>query len=152
VRSVETQERSHRFLGTDFSYEEIGDRDLDDFSYRLIDDQESIDGRMTYKIEARPIDVSRSQYAYIYLWVAKEVPAIVYAQMYGANGVVARTLHSTDLHRVDGVWGARRTEASTPAGETHTVLTIHEVKLNMPLDESAFSPQSLAATVGALHK
>jgi Outer membrane lipoprotein-sorting protein len=152
VRSVETQERSNRFLGTDFSYEEITDRDLDDFSYRLIDDGEAIDGRKTYKIEARPVDVSRSQYAYIYIWVAKEMPAIVYAQMYSTTGVVVRILHSTDLRRVDGVWGARRTEVSTPADETRTILTIQEVKLNIPLDEAAFSPQSLAASVAASHR
>lgn len=152
VRSVVAQERSSRFLGTDFSYEEIGESALDDFSYRIIADGNLIDGRRTYKIEARPIDSSRSQYTYLYLWVAQDVPVIVFEQMYGAEGNLVRTLHATDLRRVDGFWGARRTEVATPADGTHSVLTIHEVKFNLPLDETIFTRQALATAGSAARK
>ena len=145
VRSVAAQERSSRFLGTDFSYEEIDERALDDFSYRLIGDQESIDGRKTYKIEARPVSAGRSQYGYIYYWIAQDAPVIVYAQMFDSSGALVRTLHATGLRRANGVWGARQTEMSTPAEGTRTVLSIEKVEFNLPLDASAFTPQALAA-------
>src|SRR5580692_5808537 len=35
VRSVAAQERTARFIGTDFTFEDIGERVLDDFSYKL---------------------------------------------------------------------------------------------------------------------
>jgi len=152
VRSVVAQERSSRFLGTDFSFEEIGERVLDDFSYRLISDQEQIDGRKAYKIEARPSNADRSQYQYLYLWVAQDAPVIVYAQMYNSNGVAVRTLHATGLRRAGEVWGARHTEVCTPADGTRTVLTIQEVKFNLPLDASLFTPQALAAAAASIPK
>ena len=152
VRSVVAQERSSRFLGTDFSYEEIGGRALADFSYRLLPDEETMDGHKTYKIEARPVDPGRSQYQYLYLWVAQDAPVVVYEQMYGAAGVVTRTLHATELRRVDGFWGARRTQVATPADGTFTVLTIKEAKFNLPLDEALFTPEALATPDAAAHK
>ena len=73
VRSVVPQERSARFIGTDFTFEDIGERVLGDFTYRLIGDTETLDGHKTYKIEATPVDAGRSQYKFIYFWVAQDV-------------------------------------------------------------------------------
>jgi hypothetical protein len=81
VRPVSPQERSARFIGTDFSFEEIGDHVLDDFNYSIVSPSEKIDGHDCYKIEAVPVDASRSQYKFIYYWVGKDVPVILYAEM-----------------------------------------------------------------------
>ena len=48
------QERSARFIGSDFTYEDIAERVLDDFTYRLLGADETIDGHKTYKVEATP--------------------------------------------------------------------------------------------------
>ena len=148
VRSVVPQERSSRFIGTDFTYEDIGERALDDFNYRLIGDAETVDGHKTYKIEATPVDSSRSQYKYVYLWVAQDVPVILFAEMYDAQGKKVRVLHGTDLKRENGIWGARHTEMRTPADGTRTVLTIDSVKFNTKPDEKLFTPQGLSGALG----
>jgi hypothetical protein len=145
VRSVATQERSTRFLGTDFTFEDIGERILDDFTYKLLGDTESMEGHKTYKIEATPVDPSRSQYKFIYYWVAQDVPVILYAEMYDAQGQKIRVLHATQLKRENGIWGARNTEMSSILDGTHTVLRIDEVKFNTSPDEKLFTPQGLAA-------
>jgi hypothetical protein len=147
VRSLGTQDLAGRFLGSDFTFEDFADRNPADFNYHLIGDGEKIDGLETYKIESRPIDRGSSAYSYVYLWVAKNVPVIVYAQMYTAPGILTRVLHATDLRREDGVWGMRRTEVSTRVEHTRTVLTVQKVKLNPSLDDAAFSLQSLGSAV-----
>ena len=144
VRSVVAQERSARFIGTDFTFEDIGERVLDDFNYRLIGDSEVMEGHKTYKVEATPVDASRSQYKYIYDWVAQDVPVILYAEMYDAQGRKVRVLHASDLKKVGGIWGARHTEMRTLLDGTRTVLTIDEVKFNTKPDEKLFTPQGLA--------
>src|ERR1019366_717485 len=106
VRSVVPQERSARFIGTDFTFEDIGERVLDDFSYRLIGDAEAMDGHKTYKVEATPVDASNSQYKFIYYWVAQDVPVILFAEMYDAQGRKVRVLPATQLKREGGIWGA----------------------------------------------
>jgi hypothetical protein len=149
VRSVVPQERSARFIGTDFTFEDIGERVLDDFTYRLIGDAETMEGHKTYKVEAAPADPSNSQYKYIYYWVAQDVPVILFAEMYDAQGRKVRVLHATDLKREGGVWGARHTEMRTVQDGTRTVLTIDRVKFNTKLDEKLFTPQGLAGALGS---
>jgi hypothetical protein len=144
VRSVVPQERSARFIGTDFTYEDIGERVLSEFTYRTIGDGELIDGHKTYKVEATPVDASRSQYKVVYFWVAKDVPVILFAEMYDAQGQKVRVMHATDIKREGGVWGARHTEMRTVADGTRTVLTIDSVKFDTKPDEKWFTPQGLA--------
>jgi hypothetical protein len=148
VRSVVQQERSARFIGTDFTFEDIRERDLNDFSYRLINDAESIDGHKTYKVEATPAEQGRSQYKYIFFWVAQDVPVILFAEFYDAQGDKVRVLHATQLKRENGIWGARHTEMRTVADGTRTVLTINGVKFNTKPDEKLFTPQGMASVLG----
>ncbi len=143
VRSVAAQERSGRFIGSDFTYEDIAERVLDDFTYRLLGSDEIIDGHKTYKVEATPVDPGRSQYKFIYYWVAQDVPVILFAEMYDANGQKIRTLHASQLKRESGIWGARHTEMNTAQDGTRTVLTIDGVKFNTGLDEKLFTPEGL---------
>lgn len=143
VRPVAPQERAARFIGTDFTFEDIGERVLDDFTYKLLGEAETIEGHKTWKVEARPADPSRSQYKYIYYWVAQDVPVILHAEMYDAQGREVRVLHASQIKRVSGITGARRTEMSSVLTGTKTVLTIDEVKLNLTMDEKIFTPELL---------
>ena len=143
VRSVAPRERSERFIGSDFTYEDVAEHILDDFSYRLLGDVDVIDNRKTYKVEATPVDSERSQYRFVYYWVAHDVPVIVHAEMYDAQGREVRVLHASELKQVSGIWGARRTVMSTVADATRTVLTIDEVKFNTGLSEKLFVPEAL---------
>lgn len=152
VRTVVPQERSARFIGTDFSFEDIGERVLDDFTYRIISDTETIDSHKSQKIIATPVDSSRSQYKYIYYWIAQDVPVILYAEFYDAQGQKIRTLHATGLKRENGIWGARHTEMRTIPDGTRTVLTIDEVKFNTKPDEGLFTPEGLPKASAALAK
>jgi outer membrane lipoprotein-sorting protein len=145
VRSVAPQQRTARFLGTDFSFEDIQPHALEDFSYRLLGSGDVIDGRRTYRIEATPVLAANSQYRSIDYWVDQDSPVILRADMYDQQGTKLRTEHASEVRRVSGIWGARRTEMQTPGEGTRTVLLIHEVKVNTGLDERQFTPEALEA-------
>jgi hypothetical protein len=143
VREVAPQERSARFIGTDFTYEDISDHVLDDFSYKLIGDTETMENHKTFKIEATPVAPERSQYKYIYYWVAQDVPVILHEEMYDAEGKLVRTMHASDLKHESGIWGARHVAMASAEDGTRTVLTIDEAKFNTGLDEKRFTPEAL---------
>ena len=109
---------------------------------------EIVDGHKTYKVEATPVDASHSQYKYVYSWVAQDVPVVLFAEMYDAQGRKVRVLHATDLKREGGIWGARHTEMRTVQDGTRTVLTIDSVKFNTKPDEKMFTPQGLSGALG----
>ena len=143
VRRIAAQERRQRFLGTDFTNEDMAERILDDFSYRLIGEGEVIDGRETWKIEARPVAADRSQYAWLYLWVPKDIPYATLIEMYDRQGQRLRILKASQLEKIAGIWVARNMEMASPVENTRTVLFIEEIRFNTGLKEDLFTQQSL---------
>ncbi|MGB6199465.1 MAG: outer membrane lipoprotein-sorting protein [Candidatus Acidiferrales bacterium] len=149
VRSVATRERSERFVGSDLTYEDIAEDPLDDFTYRLLSDNELIDGRKTYKIEATPVAPDRSQYKFIYYWVLQDVPCIIHAEMYDMDGHEVRTLHGSQLKKESGISGFRHIEVASVADGTHTVFTIDEAHFNTGLSPDLFTPDALGKPLPA---
>jgi hypothetical protein len=143
---VSPRERSERFAGSDFTYEDIAEHALDDFTYQLLPDEDNIENHKTYKILATPAGADRSQYKFVYYWVAQDVPCILHAQMYDADGREVREMHATGLKRESGIWGARKTEMRSLIDATKSVLTIDEVHLNTGLDAARFAPDALEKT------
>ena len=147
VRRIAAQERRQRFLGTDFTNEDMGERVLDDFQYKLLQEREMIDGRPAYKIEARPITQDRSQYAYLYLWVPHDIPYATIVEMYDRQGQLLRVLRASQLEQLSGIWIARRLEMRSPVENTRTVLQVEEVRFNTGLKADLFTQQALERDV-----
>ncbi len=143
VRRIAAQERRQRFIGTDFTNEDMAERVLDDYSYKLLAEGEVVDGHKTYKIEARPVLPEKSQYAYLYIWVPVDVPYSVLVEMYDKNGQRLRVLKASDLVKVSNIWVAKRIEMSSPVEGTKTVLMVDEIKFNNGLKEDVFTQQAL---------
>lgn len=143
VRRIAAQERRQRFIGTDFTNEDMAERVLDDYTYKLIGEGEVVDGRKTWKIEGKPVSADKSQYAYVYLWVPVDVPYVVLAEMYDAKGQRQRVLKASSLEKISGIWIARRVEMSTPNEGTKTVLFLEDIRFNTGLKEDQFTQQAL---------
>lgn len=143
VRRIAAQERRQRFIGTDFTNEDMAERVIDDYTYKLLGEGEVIDGRKTYKIEARTVSPDKSQYAYVYIWVPVDVPYSVLVEMYDKNGQRLRILKASDLVKISNIWVAKRIEMSSPAEGTKTVLLVDEIKFNTGLKDDMFTQQAL---------
>ena len=143
IRRIAPQERSRRFLGTDFTHEDMAERVLDDFQYRMLSEDDVIEGRKTFKIESGPVAPDRSQYKSIYLWVAQDIPYVVHAEMFDQRNQKVRVLDASRLEKISGIWVARRIEIKSPLENTRTVLTIEEIRYNTGLQEDLFTQQSL---------
>ena len=143
TRRIAPQERSRKFLGTDFTNEDMAERVLDDYTYKLLGEGEVIEGRKTYKIEARPVAPDRSQYSYVYLWVPVDVPYVVLSEMYDKAGQRVRIYKASQLEKLSGIWVARQVEVSTPAEGTRSVMFLEEIKFNSGLKEDLFTQLAL---------
>jgi hypothetical protein len=143
VRGVAPRERAERFAGSDFTFEDIAEPALDDFTYQLLPAEDRIENHKTVKIVATPVAPDRSQYKFIYYWVAQDVPCILHAEMYDQEGHKVREMHAGGLRKESGIWGARKTEMRSLLDGTKSVLTIDEVHLNSGLDATLFTPEAL---------
>src|SRR5690242_3660324 len=99
-RRIAIQDRSTRFFGTDFSFEDLDERDVDQFDYAMIGD-DAVDGAACWKIQSTPKQTKSSQYTRSIMWVRKDNYAFARIENYVREQLVRR-LHGADIQNVQG--------------------------------------------------
>ena len=80
-RRIALQDRSTRFFGTDFSFEDLEERDVNQYDYRLLG-EEVIDGAACWRIESMPAEKKTSQYTKSEVWIRKDTYALAQVESY----------------------------------------------------------------------
>ena len=140
-RRIALQDRSTRFVGTDFSFEDLEERDVDQFDYDLLGEQK-IDNAVCWKIESVPKRAKSSQYTKSILFIRKDNYAIARIDFYVKEQLV-KHLNYTSIVNIQGIWTAREMTMSDLRRGSMTRLALQKVEYNMPLSEDRFSLQSL---------
>jgi outer membrane lipoprotein-sorting protein len=140
-RRIALQDRSTRFFGTDFSFEDLEERDVDQYDYTL-EAEETIDGAPCWRIQSTPKQTRSSQYTRSVLWVRKDNYAMARIENYVKTRVVRR-LEYSDIQNVQGIWTARRLEMTDLTRGSRTRLTLEKLEYGAPLKAEDFTLQAL---------
>ncbi|MGE3179109.1 MAG: outer membrane lipoprotein-sorting protein [Vicinamibacterales bacterium] len=140
-RRIALQDRSQRFFGTDFSFEDLEERDVEQFDYTLLGD-ETLGEDLCWKIESVPRKTKSSQYTKSHVWVRKGNHTFARIDNFIKDQVVRR-LEYGDVAHVQGIWTARRLEMSDLRTGSRTRLTLDKLEYNVAMKEEDFTLQAL---------
>jgi hypothetical protein len=140
-RRIALQDRSTRFFGTDFSFEDLEERDADQYEHALLA-EETIDGAAAWKIESIPKPSRTSQYTKSVVWIRKDNYATARIDSYVKDQVVRR-LQLSDIREVEGIWTAHETMMTDLRRGSRTRLALDKVQYNLPLRDDDVTLQAL---------
>ncbi len=140
-RRIALQDRSTRFFGTDFSFEDLEERDTGQYDYSMIGD-ENVEGAACWKIDARPRKGKSSQYASSLVWVRKDNYAFQRIENFAKDGI-ARRLRYSRIENVQGIWAGRVLEMTDLRRNSKTILTLDRLQYNLPMKDEGFTLQAL---------
>ncbi len=140
-RRIALQDRSTRFFGTDFSFEDLEERDVNQFDYALLGD-DAVDGAACWKIESTPRQTKSSQYTRSIVWIRKDNYAFARIENYVKEQVVRR-LDYSDIRQVQGIWTARVMEMADLKRGSRTRLTLDKLEYNVALKDEDFTLQAI---------
>jgi outer membrane lipoprotein-sorting protein len=140
-RRIALQDRSTRFFGTDFSFEDLEERDVDQYDYELLG-EETVDGTVCWKIQSVPKQRKSSQYTRSIVWIRKDNYAFARIESYIKEAAVRR-LEYSDIQNVQGIWTARRMEMTDLRRGSRTRLTLDKLQYNAPMKDEDFTLQAL---------
>ncbi len=140
-RRIAFQDRSTRFFGTDFSFEDLEERDIEQFDYKFLA-EENIGGAPCWKLESRPRRTRNSQYTHSYLWVHKERYVLVAIEAYFGDSLIRRIRYG-DYRQVQDIWTPLMVEVEDAARASRTILRTEKLEYNVPMKEENFTLQSL---------
>ncbi|WP_051301704.1 outer membrane lipoprotein-sorting protein [Sedimenticola selenatireducens] len=145
VRRIAADDKRSSFVGSDFTYEDVSGRDLEDETHNLLG-EETLGGRPVFKIESAP--QAKVEYVRRLSWIDRERGLPLKEEYYDARGELLRTFSADEVREVDGHWTAtRRTMHDAQSGH-RTEVVFDEVNYDVGLGEDLFSERYLRRPPG----
>jgi Outer membrane lipoprotein-sorting protein len=147
VRRISGAEKQESFVGSDLSYEDIGGRDIADYTYAFADPNATWtapDGSThpAWSLESRARD-KNADYPRSVSLVRKDSFVIVHADIYDARNERAKVFDVKRLERVDGIWTVLSLAVVNERDRTRTELETTAIRYNIGLTDDDFSRRQL---------
>lgn len=148
-RRISESDRGDFFVGTDFTYEDIKKEtkvSTEDFDFKLLG-SEILDAHLCFKIEATPINDTVTKelgYARVLHWFDAESLMAHKSEFYDATGILLRTILTSEIEKIDGIWTAQRIVARNERTGHTTEFKFRDVDYEAPVDERMFTEEALA--------
>jgi outer membrane lipoprotein-sorting protein len=132
---IAIQDRSDKFFNTDFSFEDLEERDVDQYDYKLTGE---ITGKWT--IEAKPRKAS--EYTRSMFYIDKTRYTFERVEAYNKKGL-AKSIDYGDFQQVKGIWTSKAIALTDLQRKTRTTVQYDKVDFNIPVKESDFTVEAL---------
>ena len=141
VRRISGSDSGGDFMGTDFTYDDMGDRGLNKDNYELLG-EENVDGVACYKVECRAKDTTEKNPRRV-VWIGKDNFMLYKAQFFDRQNELQRELKCSDIKKIDGFWTTGKMLMKNVQKEHTTLIEMKDVKYGVALDETLFSVSAL---------
>ncbi len=147
VKRIPSADKSGSFMGSDFSYFDMTDRDLEDYDFKLLKETK-VRGHDAWMIEATPRNkkvIKESGYTKTVAIVRKDNYMTVRVINYMRNGK-KKYLDLKKIHKLNGIWVVDDMTMTTKKGKTtthKTELQFKNIKVNKPLSDDLFTTRRL---------
>jgi hypothetical protein len=148
TKRIPASDKDAAFMGSDFSYADMTDKELDDYSFKLVKETsiKRKEGKVpVWVIESTPISqavIDETGYKKSTLYVRKDNYVLTRAKFYLKKGSRVKYMDVRKLEKIDGIWVAIQTTMTTKQGKKtlhKTVLTNSNVEINKSIDSNMFS-------------
>lgn len=132
------------FMGTDFTYQDMGDRSLNNYTYNLLG-EEDVDGVACYKVECISIAHTEKDPRYI-SYIGKADYILRKCEFYDRQDTLHRVLTCTDFTTIKGFTTAQKMKMENVQTGTWSLIETKNIQYDeKDIDDSLF-------TVAALEK
>ena len=145
IRQLVDVDAYEHFLGTDFTYADLGFVRLHP-QYRLLGEEEH-GGKQTYKIE-ESVPKERAYYSRVVTWVDKGTLLPVQRDYYDPAGTLWKT-ETFEVTTIDGVPTPTRIVMKVLQGKTSTEQQITNVRYEVDIPDAMFDPMQLPAAAAS---
>ncbi len=146
-RRIAGSDETDRFVGTDFTFEDLDAEDLDVYAYTLRG-SEAVNGVETWVVEAIATDPKKQEnsgYSRRELWISKDRYVMLRARYYDRDGALVKEFTAADIRQVPGSdrWRPYRMTMEDVARGSRTVLNVSEYVIDQGVPDRYFTERYL---------
>ena len=141
IKRISSENKSDYFMGSDFTYDDLGERNLNEDTHKLLK-TEKIDDEDCYVIESTPINED-DMYSKIISWVSQDKWIELKKEFYDKNGNHLKTLTVLEYKEIDGIYTVTHSEMNNVQKEHKTILKLNDVEYNTDISEDRFTERQM---------
>ena len=142
VKRIASSNKSGSFMGSEFSYEDIGNQNYNKFTYDNKVEEVELNGVKCYKGTRIPKD-ENSGYTKEVSWVAMDSFLLQQVEYYDRKSELLKTAVFSDYKEIDGVWRVGKIEMKNHQNDKSTVLIWKDEKIKAGLTDKEFNKRVL---------
>lgn len=152
VRRIAGAETQESFVGSDFTYEDIGGREFDEYTYAIVDENTSWTppgggaAQPAWRLESRRKDTS-AEFPRVRSLVLKDSFVVVQADIYNRRDEKQKIYTVRRLQQVKGIWTVMDAEMTNAIEKSRTELLTEAVDYNVGLKDADFSRRELERAI-----
>lgn len=141
VKRIAARQKSEQFMGTDFSYEDLAGREVDDDEYELLG-EEDLEGVPCYRVQAVPLK-SESAYSRRIVWVDRRNWVVVRIEFFDHRDRLLKVLEIPERRRDGPYWSVLRMQMENVQNQHRTIMEIGEIEYDTGLRDDYFTERFL---------
>lgn len=141
VKRISGDSKSDYFMGSDFTYDDLGDRKLDADVHKLLR-EETIDGQACYVVES----VSKDEdymYSKTITWIRKDNFVGLKKEFYDEDGELLKILRIKEVKKISGFWVITHSEMNNVQNNHKTIIQLSNIKINTGVPASKFTERMM---------
>ena len=128
-------------MGSDLSFEDLTNRIISDYSYKILENNES---EKWYQLESIPVEL-KSEYSKHITKISeieKGIFIVIEESSYDEENQLLKT-KKFDFQKIDSYYVMDRLEVKNVQKNHSTILTVNDISLNNSYEDSKFTQRSL---------
>ena len=151
TKRIATSDKSEKFMGSDFTYADMGSMDLEEYDFSFFEKQKeiAINDKMCWIIWAMPRSkeiMKKTGYEKSLLFIRKDNFCLTRAKFWVEQGGYIKLLDVKEMKQIDGIWTAMEVHMVKTRNNIQlhkTILKLIDIKYNQDLSESMFTELQL---------
>jgi outer membrane lipoprotein-sorting protein len=145
VKRISSDSKSDYFMGSDFTYDDLGERHPSLDTHRVLR-EETLNGEDCYVVESVSKD-SDYFYSRTISWVVKDEWFGMKKEFYDEDGELLKTLTINDYEKINGFWVIRDMEMYNEQKDHTTRLQLDNVRIGEGISDNQFTERMMARGV-----
>ncbi|AZO95957.1 outer membrane lipoprotein-sorting protein [Halocella sp. SP3-1] len=141
IRRISGSSNDDYFMGTDFTYDDMGDRNVDEDKHTLLREEE-LNGYQCWVIQSIPKEIDEGDYSKKISWIRQDIAMAIKTDYYNEYGLL-KTYQAKDIVEIDGIWTPKQRLMVNKQDEHQTIIDMTELKFNVAMDDNLFRTSML---------
>lgn len=141
VKRISSDSKSDYFMGSDFTYDDLGDRHPSADTHKLLR-EEKLDGEMCYVVESTPKE-EEYMYSKTITWIVKDKWIGKKKEFYDEDNELLKTLTVKETVKIDEIIIITLSEMYNVQSEHKTVMKLENVQVNSGVSDNKFTERMM---------